>query len=646
MSKPLIAIVGRPNVGKSTLFNRLARKRIAVVEDFAGTTRDRLYADCDIWGNTCTLIDTGGFDLYESEGYTPSIVAQAQIAIDEADIIVFVTDGREEPSTLDYDVAELLRRTRKPVILAANKIDNPTRDITNLYALRLGEPVIMSALTGIGVAELTEKIEDHLPRETEEYPEDDSLKVALVGRPNVGKSALTNRILGFERSIVSPVAGTTRDAIDTKLTWKDQAVTLIDTAGMRRKARVRAEETAVEYHMVLRSLRAIDRSDVVIIVCESGGVTEQDTKIAGYAHEAGKAVVVVVNKWDLIEETPPVPAKPTKREKKDADKRTLAQKDYSGMIERYLPFISYAPVHFTSAETGQGIEAMFDDALAIAPNVRKRVSTGALNDTIRRAISDHAIPSVKGRQMKIRYATQADVQPPLIIIFCNHPDQLHFSYVRYLENAIRRKFEFRGVPLRIELRKGSGEQTKEERLAAKRAVALIEDRKKYGGDIDPEWEQLAIRSREIDALEGPREDTAEDDDVEYDEALADEFSEFFDIEGGPELEITGPEEVARAPRAAAPARKKVNPTRNASERAKKTGPDLSRSGGKKKSSGLRSSSSPPASDTTREYKGQTGGSASRSGRSGRPGSSNPRSSGGGPGGRSGGRSGGGGGRKR
>jgi GTP-binding protein len=301
MPKPLIAIVGRPNVGKSTLFNRLARKRIAVVEDFAGTTRDRLYADCEIWGRACSLIDTGGFDPHDNEGYAPAIVSQAQLAIDEADIIVFVTDAREEPTTLDYDVAELLRRTRKPVILAANKADNPKMPVSNLYALRLGEPIVMSAATGIGVAELTEHIEELLPREDEEYPDDNSIKVALVGRPNVGKSALTNRVLGFERSIVSPVAGTTRDAIDTPLDWKEQKVTLIDTAGMRRKARVKADKTAVEYHMVLRSLRAVERADVVVLVLDSGGVTEQDTKIAGYAHEAGKAIIVAVNKWDLIE---------------------------------------------------------------------------------------------------------------------------------------------------------------------------------------------------------------------------------------------------------------------------------------------------------------------------------------------------------
>src|SRR4028119_1227025 len=404
MPKPLIAIVGRPNVGKSTLFNRLARQRIAVVEDMPGTTRDRLYADCDIWGHACTLIDTGGFELGEKEGYAPAIVSQAQLAVDEADIIIFLTDGRDEPTTLDFEVAELLRRTRKPVILAANKVDNPKMELSNMYALRLGEPLRLSAATGIGVAELTEHIEELLPRETEEYPQDNSIKVALVGRPNVGKSALTNRLLGYERSIVSPMAGTTRDAIDTKLDWKDQPVTLIDTAGMRRKSRVKAEKTSMEYHMVLRSLRAIDRCDVVVVVLESGGITDQDSKIAGYAHEAGKAVLIAVNKWDLIEESAKQEARKNRRETSPPEtiKRSLAQKDYEKVVEQYLPFISYAPVHFVSAESGFGVETMFDDALEIAPNVHARVSTAQLNDTIRRAVADHAVPSSKGKRSEER----------------------------------------------------------------------------------------------------------------------------------------------------------------------------------------------------------------------------------------------------
>lgn len=459
MSKPLIAIVGRPNVGKSALFNRLIRQRVALVEDLAGTTRDRLYADCDIWGKTCTLIDTGGFDPLDTEGYAPAILAQTQVAIDEADIIIFLTDGREEPTTLDFLIAERLRRTSKPVILAANKVDNPRMPLSNLNALHMGEPMPISAVAGIGVAELTEVIEDHLPREPqEEFPEDDSIKVAFVGRPNVGKSALTNRLLGFERNMVSPVPGTTRDAVDTRFEWNGHDVTLIDTAGMRRKARVRQDETSVEYHMVLRSLRAVERADVAIIVCDSGGIAEQDTKVAGYAHEAGKAILVAINKWDLVEG--------------EEGLSEMAKKDYLDMVARYLPFVSYAPVHFISALTGAGVNAMFEDALEISGNVHFRVGTGQLNDVLRRAMAEHPVPSAKGKPVKIRYATQAETAPPRIILFCNSPDNLHFSYVRHLENVIRKNFPFRGVPLVIEVRKGSGEKTREERLQERREAGL------------------------------------------------------------------------------------------------------------------------------------------------------------------------------
>jgi GTP-binding protein len=302
---------------------------------------------------------------------------------------------------------------------------------------------------------LTEKIEELLPPEEEESDDDDSTKVALVGRPNVGKSALTNRILGYERTIVSPVPGTTRDAVDTKLEWKDEPVTLIDTAGMRRKAKVKQDKTSVEYHMVLRSLRAIDRCDVAVVVLDSGGVAEQDTKIAGYAHEAGKAVLVCVNKWDVMEP------------QETGRKSTPAQKDYAEMIARYLPFVSYAPIHFTSALTGSGVEAMLDDALSIAPNVHLRIPTSQLNDVVRRALAEHPAPSVKGNPIKIRYATQAETAPPKIIIFCNHPELVHFSYMRYLENRIRAQFPFRGVPLKLELRK-SGAGDEEEAKPARR----------------------------------------------------------------------------------------------------------------------------------------------------------------------------------
>ncbi|RYG70117.1 ribosome biogenesis GTPase Der [bacterium] len=451
MPKPLIAIVGRPNVGKSALFNRLARRRIALVEDFEGTTRDRLYTDIDIWGRQCTLIDTGGFDNFDKEGYTPAILASTQLGIEQADLIVFLVDGREDPTSLDYEIADVLRKTRKPVIVAANKLDQPHMRNSGHYGLRLGEVTEMSAMGGLGVAELTERIEDLLPPREEDDAVDESVKIALVGRPNVGKSQLTNTILGYERSIVSPVPGTTRDAIDTFLSWGGKELTLIDTAGMRRKSRVKRDETSVEYHMVLRSLRAIDRADVVIVMIEAGGVTDQDTKIAGYAHEAGKPIIVAVNKWDLIE-------KPT-----NLEKRTPAQKDFEENLKNYFPFVSYAPVHYLSGLNNWGVEELVDDAIAIEPNGKLRITTGQLNDIIRRAVAEHPIPSVKGRPVKIRYGTQFGISPPSIALFVNQPDLLHFSYVRRIENVIRKKFPFRGVPLRIEVRKSNPRDEKFEK---------------------------------------------------------------------------------------------------------------------------------------------------------------------------------------
>ena len=441
--------MGRPNVGKSQLFNRLARQRIALVEDFEGTTRDRLYTTIDIWGKAVDLIDTGGFDSLDKEGYTPAILASTQLAIEEADIVVFIVDGREEPTTLDYEIADVLRRTKKPIIVAANKMDALHQKPANHYALRLGEVINISGASGLGVAEMTEEILELLPPE-DEGKDDETIKIAIVGRPNVGKSQLTNTILGYERTIVSPVPGTTRDAIDTKLEWKDgQEITLIDTAGMRRKSRVKQDKSAVEYHMVLRSLRAIDRADVVILLVEAGGVTDQDTKIAGYAHEAGKPIVVGVNKWDLIE-------KP-----REDGKNSLAQKDYGANLANYLAFVSYAPVHYLSGQDNWGVEALLDDAIEVAGNGKERIATGPLNDIIRRAIDEHPIPSVKGKPVKIRYATQFGVNPPRFAVFVNQPDLLHFSYVRRLENKIRAQYPFRGVPIKLDIRKSNPRDEKE-----------------------------------------------------------------------------------------------------------------------------------------------------------------------------------------
>ncbi len=575
MSRPLIAIVGRPNVGKSTLFNRLARGRIALTEDLPGTTRDRLYANCDIWGRFATIIDTGGFDISEKEGYAPQIVDQAQLAIDEADIILLVLDGREEPTSLDFEVADILRRTRKPVVVAANKIDTARFEITHLNQLRLGDPVRFSALSGYGVGELTEVLWELLPAEDPE-PKDEGIKVAFIGRPNVGKSSLTNRVLGYERSMVSAVPGTTRDAIDTQLEWQGEKVTLIDTAGMRRRSRVKQDKTAVEYHMVLRALRAVDRADVAVLVLDAGGVTDQDTKIAGYAHEAGKAILICVNKWDIIGDEDGRRGKTTGH--------TMAQEDYSGMLSKYLPFISYAPIHYTSAQTGMGVEEMFEDALSIAGTLKQRVPTGPLNDVLRRAVGEHPPASVKGRQVKVRYATQAEVSPPVIIIFSNRPEDLHFSYVRFLENQIRARFPFRGVPLKLELKRGSGLQSKEERLASKKAAGLEATRL-----LDEE--RAARRKSALDvsgAQEGDElvfeydmdeeDDELSQDELEFLEAEEDELQESRpageEHEAAPTSTSTAQSPAPKAPaepkraRGASSASARRGPSRNASTTGK------------------------------------------------------------------------------
>ena len=387
MSRPLVAIVGRPNVGKSQLFNRLARQRIALVEDFEGTTRDRLYTTIDIWGRAVDIIDTGGFDSLDKEGYTPAILGSTQLAIEEADIIVFIVDGREEPTTLDYLIADVLRRTKKPIIVAANKMDALHQKPANHYALRLGEVINISGASGLGVAEMTEEILELLPPDDSDA-DDDTVKIAIVGRPNVGKSQLTNTILGYERTIVSPIPGTTRDAIDTKLEWKEREITLIDTAGMRRKSKVKQDKTAVEYHMVLRSLRAIDRADVVVLLVEAGGVTDQDTKIAGYAHEAGKPIVVGVNKWDLIE-------KP-----RTDDKNSLAQKDYGANLANYLAFVSYAPVHYLSGLDNWGVEQLIDDAIEISGNGEERVPPARSTTSSAAPLTNIRFPRSKAKRSR------------------------------------------------------------------------------------------------------------------------------------------------------------------------------------------------------------------------------------------------------
>jgi GTP-binding protein len=471
MAKPIIAIVGKPNVGKSALFNRLTRQRIAVVEDVPGVTRDRLYADADINGRICSLVDTGGFDPLEKEGFIPQVVNQTKFAINEADVIVFIVDAHEEPSALDFAMADLLRVTAKPVIFVANKVDAAKGKPNAYFELGLGAPIFVSAIHGRGVAELEDRINELLPLpakgDEEEATEDGGLRVAIVGRPNVGKSAFTNAILGEERCIVSDVPGTTRDAVDTSVTWQGERVTLIDTAGMRRKAKVKR---ALEYYSVLRSLRAVDRADVVALMVDAGGVVEQDAKIGGYAHDAGKPVIIVVNKWDLIEEEirkgmEEADDKRKARGDKEVKRRLrLAQEDFTRIVRTYLPFLDYSPVIFVSALKKAGVKEVMDEAFLVVEHSTQRVPTSQLNTFLIQVQEQHPPPTVKGKRLKIRYATQPDVKPPTFVLFVNNPELMHFSYARHLENRLRERFNFEGTPIRLKLRASTGKEVREEMM--------------------------------------------------------------------------------------------------------------------------------------------------------------------------------------
>jgi GTP-binding protein len=441
MNKPVIAIVGRPNVGKSALFNRLARRRLSIVESTPGVTRDRVYADCDIYGRRCALVDTGGLDPTEKEGLVSQVAMQVQVALREAALILFVVDGREALTATDYAVADLLRHTRKPVLLVANKLDRGETAPEDLFGLRLGEAVGISALHGLRMDRVVDWIAAHLPESAEEtVEEDDSLKIAIVGRPNVGKSALLNALIGQERTIVSPTPGTTRDAIDTPWEWQGQRVTLIDTAGMRKRGKVKL---ALEYYSVLRSLRAIERADVVLLVMDHRGPTEQDAKIGGYAHEAGKAIVVVCNKWDLVSaaaKSSPSAARLTRQEK-------LLRSDYERLVRTHLKFMHYAPVVPTSALFHYGLSSLMESAIRCHQQNTQRVPTGRLNRLIQEAVQAKPPPMHKGKAVRIYYATQVAVAPPTFVLFANDDRPLHFSYLRYLENQLRKEFDFAGTPI-------------------------------------------------------------------------------------------------------------------------------------------------------------------------------------------------------
>ncbi len=435
MSKPVVAVVGRPNVGKSTFFNYLAGRRISIIEDSPGVTRDRIYAESEWRGKTFTLIDTGGIEAYSEDYIKQQMARQAQIAIDTADVIVLMVDVRTGLTASDEDVAVMLRKSAKPVVVAVNKADsigNPPPEAYEFYNLGMGEIYPISSIHGLGMGELLDAIYDYFPEEKIEGEEDDYIKVAVIGKPNSGKSSIINRILGVDRVIVSDIPGTTRDAIDTFYESGDKRYMFIDTAGIRRKSKV---DEDIERYSVIRSWTAVDRADVCIIMIDANdGVTEQDTKIAGYAHEQGKASIIAINKWDTI------------------TKETKTMEEYRKKVVRELEFMSYAPIVFISAKTGQRVERLFELIDYVNNQASFRVQTGVLNDVLNDAVAMVQPPSDKGKRLKIYYMTQVGVKPPSFVVFVNSADLMHYSYSRYLQNTLRNNFGFEGTPIRFTIK--------------------------------------------------------------------------------------------------------------------------------------------------------------------------------------------------
>ncbi len=439
MSKPIVAIVGKPNVGKSTLFNRIIGGRTAIVEDTPGVTRDRIYRDSSWLDRKFTLIDTGGIDqINASDNITLQVKKQAELAILEADVIIFVIDGRAGITAEDQDISDLLRRTSKPVLLAINKIEDFSKmdELYEYYSLGLGEYVPISAEHGLNIGDLLDKLIEHFDSPEEDLDDPDTIKIAVVGRPNVGKSSLVNVLLGEERVIVSNIPGTTRDAIDSPFERDGQKYILIDTAGMRRRGNI---DISTERYSVIRALRAVDRCDVALLVLDGKeGVTEQDKKIAGYIHESGKGCVIVVNKWDLVEK----------------DDKTLHRYEKNLRIE--LGFMQYAPTAFVSALTKQRVQKIVELVKFVAEQQSHRINTSVLNEVISDAVSAVPPPTDKGRKLKILYSTQAGIKPPHFVLFVNDPELMHFSYQRHIENIVRKNFGFEGTPIRFTIKRREG----------------------------------------------------------------------------------------------------------------------------------------------------------------------------------------------
>ena len=439
--KPLVAVVGRPNVGKSTLFNKISGARISIVEDTPGVTRDRIYSDVSWLDKHFTLIDTGGIEPMSKDEILSKMREQAQLAIEMADVVILMTNIKEGVTANDYEVAQMLLKAKKKIVLAVNKVDNigaPPMEFYEFYNLGLGDPVAISAANGLGLGDLLDEVTHKFPEDADTEADEDEIKVAIIGRPNAGKSSLINKLMGEERVIVSDIAGTTRDAIDTHYEKDGDRFLFIDTAGIRRKSRV---NEAIEKFSVIRSYAAVDRSDVCIIMIDgTEGIAEQDTKIAGYADEQGKACIFVINKWDIVK------------------KNDKTMNEFKYKIRETFAFMSYAAIMFTSAKTGRNIPALLEEIKKVNEQHKRRITTGMLNDVINEAVNKQQPPSDKGKRLRIYYGTQASVAPPTFVLFVNDKDLFHFSYKRFIENQIRENFGFDGTPIRLIIRERKKDQ--------------------------------------------------------------------------------------------------------------------------------------------------------------------------------------------